>query len=363
MGILINGSLKKYKLLHNGQPLKRAYHNGDVQIWSAGSTVTYVVDTDKTYQEEVDEGETCLSPKTFTPSKSGWTFAGWREDGTASADVLSSKVMGDTPVTLYAVYKKTVTLSYNGNGSTGGSVTAQTGTAYYNGSGSALAASFTLAANGFTKTGCSFSRWALNGTGGTQYAAGAKITLSSSATMYAVWIQLCKITYVYGGKTVNTAYVSKGAAITGYTPTAISGSTFKGWTSSAASTTPQTLTASGDITLYGIRTYSNVSLPTYEREGGSRTGWSFTINGSAYSQISFSWNTEVWSGDGDSSITFTNSAGAQIWRVDQETWSGSKVLSLPTGTVTVTGTCMQYEDGGARVKLYNGVLTGRTVTG
>lgn len=94
---------------------------GDVKIYSAGNTVTYHVDTGVTYQEDVDEGGSCLSPTSFTPSKEGWEFVGWREDSAAAETVLTTKVMGDASVTLYAVFKKksaTVTGVSNSAGST-----------------------------------------------------------------------------------------------------------------------------------------------------------------------------------------------------------------------------------------------------
>lgn len=84
------------KLYLGSTKIKKGYV-GDTRVYSAGNIVTYKVDTSTTYQEEVDEGASCLSPKTFTPQKSGWAFVGWRMDMVASGDVLTSKVMGDNP--------------------------------------------------------------------------------------------------------------------------------------------------------------------------------------------------------------------------------------------------------------------------
>lgn len=184
MGAIKSGD-NKIKLMSGDLKVKRVYA-GDVKIYSSGNTVTYHVDSGVVYQEEVDEGASCLSPKTFTPSKSGWTFTGWRQDKAANGSVLSSFVMGDEPVTLYAVFEQTVTLSYNGNGSTGGSTAAQTGKRYYNNDNVANP-SFTLRSNGFSRTDYTFKAWALGSAGGIQYAAGASVTLSASTTMYAVW--------------------------------------------------------------------------------------------------------------------------------------------------------------------------------
>ncbi len=267
MAVLTNGNLVKYKFLHNGQPLKHAYLNSTVKLWSAGNTVAYHVDNNATYTEEIEEGATCLSPKSFTPAKPGWTFVGWRADTTASGEVYTSLSMGSSPISLYAVFKaavtvtyynnstnagnatgykyynngntaaasfkllqagksgwtargwsastagnggiaynnnsaftrdsnitlygmyqQAVTLSYNGNGATGGSVAAQTGTRYYNSNGAYVNPSFTLKANAFTKTGYTFIKWALGSANGTQYAPGAGISVTGNTTMYAAWI-------------------------------------------------------------------------------------------------------------------------------------------------------------------------------
>ena len=356
MGIFGNS---KMKLFAGSQKVKKAYL-GTEKIYSAGSIVTYYVDSNTYYQEEVDSDVTCLSPTTFTPTKSGWIFTGWRENNTASSSVLSSKNMGNEPISLYAVFKKdvtvytyddhessndgapyeqygtvyynngnilaaeieayecdamystfrgyarfssykeakdniypsytpdvfeeemmyitedtylvalysetitltyynnsttkstttgtkyiemynyesedpkftlsqasksgwtargwatstagnasvayssisnrpfgsditlyglyqqTITLSYNGNGATSGSVSTQSGTRYYNSYGNISNPSFTLAANGFGRTDYAFTGWDL---GGTTYAAGAKVTMTNSATLYAQWVQ------------------------------------------------------------------------------------------------------------------------------------------------------------------------------
>ena len=112
MGVFGN---TKMKLFVGGDKVKKAYL-GDTKIYSAGNIVTYYVDSSTYYQEEVDSGASCLSPTTFTPSKTGWTFVGWREDKTANADILTRKIMADEPITLYAVFIKDITLTAVSNG-------------------------------------------------------------------------------------------------------------------------------------------------------------------------------------------------------------------------------------------------------
>lgn len=72
------------------------YENGKYRkIYSAGNIVTYYVDSGTYYTEEVDSDASCLSPKTFTPSKDGWSFVGWRKDKTASNYVLGEYGVGE----------------------------------------------------------------------------------------------------------------------------------------------------------------------------------------------------------------------------------------------------------------------------
>ena len=178
------------KMNYNGQKVKKWYHDG-VKVFSAGNVVTYYVNTNTSYQEEVDSEASCLSPTTFTPELSGYTFVGWREDTTASGEVLSEKAMGDEPITLYAVFKRTLTATFNGNGATSGSVGAVYGTQYYNNNNYANP-SITLPANGFSRTNYKFTGWNLG-------AVGASVVISADTTVYAQWVASV-YTYGYEGK-------------------------------------------------------------------------------------------------------------------------------------------------------------------
>ena len=119
------------KMNYNGQKVKKWYHDS-VRVFTAGNVVTYYVNSSTSYQEEVDSEASCLSPTTFTPELSGYTFVGWREDTVASGEVLSEKIMGDEPISLYAVFKKTFTLSFANNYASGGATNPVSGNQYYN---------------------------------------------------------------------------------------------------------------------------------------------------------------------------------------------------------------------------------------
>lgn len=190
-----NGTTIKH-MTYNGQKVKKWNHNG-VRVFTAGSTVTYYVDSGTSYTEEVDSEASCLSPKTFTPTKSGWTFVGWREDKTASSSVLSSKVMGDSPIVLYAVFKKAVTVTYYNNSTTASSTS---GYRYYN-NGNIVNPSFTLTQA--SKSGWTARGWSTStaGNGGISYNNGATFTRDSSITLYGMYFQTITLSYNGNGAT------------------------------------------------------------------------------------------------------------------------------------------------------------------
>lgn len=249
---------------------------GAEKVYSIGAIVHYVIDGSNIVSEERDEGDNALIPTTFTPSKSGWTFKGWRKDTSANGTTLTNELVGDQTLTLYAVfskdvtvtyydnstnpsydtkqryynnsnitnptftltqsassgwtargwsttnagnaaitygngasftrdsnitiyglYQKTLTLTYAGNGHTGGSTTAQTGTMYWAPAGNVYP-SFTLNANGFTKTNYTFAYWTEGSTSGTVRKVGTTVSISEDRTFYAYWVQTTK-SYSYTG--------------------------------------------------------------------------------------------------------------------------------------------------------------------
>ena len=146
--------------------------------------ISYNIDIGENYKEVAKQSQNCLEPSSFTPKKEGWEFIGWREDSESSEEILTEKILEDN-IELYAVFRQTITLSYNANGGSRTPET-QTGYRYYN-NGNVANPSFTLAA-AIARSGYTFQYWRLNGTSGTAYNAKGSITLSSNATMYATWV-------------------------------------------------------------------------------------------------------------------------------------------------------------------------------
>lgn len=203
-----------------------------------------------------------------TPTKEDSIFAGW----------YSTKDFTGEPVTQYkndgnyqeAYYAKWIyDITFNGNGSDGGSMTKQTVT-----EGDTTTA---LSANSYTKTGYTFSGWntAADGTG-TSYANQATTKPSGNTTLYAQWTPNTYTISFNGGEGAEgttasvTATYDAPATLTanGFTK---SGYNFAGWTATSGGTVVEysdgaqvlnlTATASGTITLYAVWTTKTVLTP------------------------------------------------------------------------------------------------------
>lgn len=122
-------------------------------------------------------------------SKSNWTARGWSETNIGNGNVSynnGATFETDSDITLYGTYYQNITLSYAGNGNTGGSTSSESKPIYWAPAG-IVKATFTLKANGFSKANCTFQKWAQGSKSGTQYSAGTSVSLSANTTFYVVW--------------------------------------------------------------------------------------------------------------------------------------------------------------------------------
>ena len=141
------------------------------------------------------DGRQCTTIPSGHAAISGWTLSGFRADGSATSISwgTSGNITDAHRANYYAIYTRTLTLAYNGNGNTGGSTASQTGTQYYNTAGSVSTVTWATRANGFTKTNYNFDKWAHDSASGTQVAAGGNVSFApavgagATKTMYAVW--------------------------------------------------------------------------------------------------------------------------------------------------------------------------------
>jgi uncharacterized repeat protein (TIGR02543 family) len=201
-----------------------------------------------------------LTANGFT--KTGYVFSSWNTlaDGTGTSYVnLASYPMGTSNATLFARWTaNTNTLSFNGNGSNGGSTATQS---------IDTDASANLTNNGFVRTGYTFNGWntAANGTG-TSYANGANYAMSTSnKTLFAQWV-VNTYTLAFnsdGGSAIAAMTQNYGTSITPPAAPTKAGYRFNGWSPGIPVTmsssnqivtaqwvvnTPQAITAANDLT-------------------------------------------------------------------------------------------------------------------
>ena len=135
-------------------------------------------------QADVTTGGTFTVASGSSLTRSGYTFNGWN-DGSNNYAASSTYTMGASNVTLTAQWAAiTYTVTYNGNGNTGGTVPTDGNNPYNNG------ATVTVLGNtgSLTQTNFAFAGWntAPNGSG-TSYSAAATFTIGANTTLYAQW--------------------------------------------------------------------------------------------------------------------------------------------------------------------------------
>ena len=143
---------------------------------------------------------------------SSWNARGWSTSNTGNASITYNNATNftrDSNVTLYSLYQRTVTVSYNAN-SGSGTTQATTGTAYRNASGTTINASLTVANNGFTRSQYAFDTWAAGSASGTKYAPGSTYSSTSDVTMYAVWMNYTYLKKFTIASTATSFTVTKG---------------------------------------------------------------------------------------------------------------------------------------------------------
>ena len=122
---------------------------------------------------------TALTLSSATPTRVGYTFAGWATSSTGSvAYAAGASYTSNSSVTLYAKWTpNTYTVSYNANGGSG-APSAQTKTYGIN---------LTLSSTKPTRSGYNFLGWSTTSGGGVVYNAGGTYTENAAITLYAVW--------------------------------------------------------------------------------------------------------------------------------------------------------------------------------
>lgn len=124
---------------------------------------------------------TNITLSSTVPTKNGYTFLGWSTSSTATSATYSAGGTYSTnaSATLYAIWKKTLTITYDTN--TGSGTFPSQSTDIYN---STASATFTLNANQPTKQYYKFMGW---GNGNNTYQPSQSVTISNDLPLTAIW--------------------------------------------------------------------------------------------------------------------------------------------------------------------------------
>ena len=217
--------------------------NASINIYAQWTLKTYTVAFNANGGSGAPSNQTKSYGKTLTlsstkPTRSGYTFMGW---GTSASDTSADYSAGgsytaNSAITLYAVWKKTLTLSYNANG--GSNAPSNQSADIYN---STTSKAFTISTGKPTRTGYTFLGWSTSsGATSATYSAGGSITLSANTTLYAVWqINSYKLTInpnggTWGGKTESSSFTQNYNTTKSIANPTWAGHTFSGWTLSGS---------------------------------------------------------------------------------------------------------------------------------
>ncbi|MGL4383196.1 MAG: InlB B-repeat-containing protein, partial [Bacilli bacterium] len=206
---------------------------------------------------------TILSKGSLT--KTNYTFVEWNTSADGSGDKYKegSTLIFNDELELYAIWKENAkhTITYHGNENTGGSAPTDSNSPYYVGS-----TITTLPAGTLVRSNYTFMGWNTKDDGsGTNYAAGASLTLSGNIDLYAKWQENAKHTVTYHGNentggnapTDNNSPYYVGSSITTLPAGTLvkNNYTFMGWNTEANGSGTNyavgaSLTLSGNIDLY-----------------------------------------------------------------------------------------------------------------
>lgn len=132
------------------------------------------------------------SPALTIPAQKGYvgyTAIGWASTNSAAADVdyySAQRITTSKDITLYAMYSKDITVTYDGNGGT--APTASIGTQIVNGSGNKQNPTIQITTAVPSRTSLKFmNMWRTEKNSGGSYVAGQSSSFAADTTLYAQW--------------------------------------------------------------------------------------------------------------------------------------------------------------------------------
>ena len=224
-------------------------------------------------QTKTHDTNLTLASNTGSLVKTGYTFSGWNTaaDGSGTDYAEGATYSTEGTNTLYAKWiADTYTISFDGNGNSGGAVPAnQTKTHDTN---------LTLASNtgSLVRTGYTFSGWNTAADGsGTDYAEGATYSTEAADTLYAKWtINSFTVSFnVNGGSAVASQTIDYGSTATSPTAPTKTNYTFGGWYSDAGLTSSFNFATAitSATTLYAKWTATSSVITGYTNSGTTHT--------------------------------------------------------------------------------------------
>ena len=163
---------------------------GEDRVYAAGVKVTYQIDTGYSLERTVPDREDAIAAAPDAALE-GYTFVGWRQDNSAEKKVLSEFIISsEEPVTLYAVFRKQMTIGLMPNGGTlaeSGAEESFTAFCYYN-NGNSQSEPTTVPASPYTRKNMSFCGWSIDSLSTPSYKPGEKGVFPAEAALYAMWV-------------------------------------------------------------------------------------------------------------------------------------------------------------------------------
>ena len=356
------------------------------QLTRTPYTVTFyanAVDVTGTTASQTADTTTALTLTGF--SRPGYNFLGWNETyNSSTASFLDGQRYAfSADKNLYAIWVAQAPnmVTFDGNGSTSGSTSAQT-----------ASLSTTLNANGFERTGYTFINWntAANGSGAS-YNSSYTYSFAASITLYAIWSQNLTISYSGNGATSGDTPTAQSYYAGGQTLTlssnagnlARTGYTLVGWNSaangsgSAYAIGGANATFGADTTLYAQwlgSTYSILYTGNGSTSGSAPSSQSYvygdpglTLRGNSSPLLRTGYNFTGWNTQPDGSGTaYTESQTAVTFPGDTvifAQWSGNTytvTYDANTGTVSSPSASFLY---GNSITLLTPTKTGYTFQG
>ena len=273
-----------------------------------------------------NENTTCSITSPDITAASGYTKVGWATSSSATSSVLDvnteSNVSASTPTTYYAIQKRTITISFNKN-ATSGTTTSKSCTMYNENTTCSITSPDITATSGYSKVGWSTSSSATSS--GWNVNTASNVSASTSTTYYAIQKKTITITF------------AKGTGISSIGSTGLSCTMYNNGTT--CSITMPTITVSSGYNSLGWQVTSgtlDTSLSTEPTYYTANT--SYTINSGSSPSITMTAQTSPIPNYGSSIASsystiyyIQNNTKSQITNTTSGTWKGNY-----TGTYGMT---------------------------